>query len=632
MARKRERTISPKFIMFCASVFILVIAVVILIFAVGLRDSTPRKGGSGCGRSQDALSFATEIDTGSAESTERPQSQATESPTEASVIPDPQAYPATESFDVVPDENAKPSNFGFTYEIRKNNRDDSYSSNPNENTFSFGRGQDYTGVKGITTFAGNNYRSGFSYGTARVTMQTLEQVWAYSIGSANGYAGAMWTGQPLVVTWEGQTLKTLGVREEFKAKDSLNEVILCGADGNIYFYELETGSRTREPIAVNVPLFGTPTLDPRGIPMLYIGQGTLSEPNSNKSAAFAVNLCSNTYETIVSGKDYTARRNDWSAFDSSPLIIDDTLIWPSENGVLYIIELNTRYDAETGTLSISPGDKIKYRYSGAGYSGSTQADKRAYGFESSAAAFRNYLYLTDNGGYLQCVDLNTLKLQFVTDIGGDSDATPVLEENGGDGTVYVYTVSQTDQQDSTLQNGYGYCYVRKINAKTGAIVWENKQFVQILDPTTGKRMKGGGKATPHIGHGTIGDLLICSFYGLTVQTPDADGNPTYTYGGKIAAFDRNTGAVRWEITQTGGADYVSSPLVIYNARGDAYLIACDRNGGMRLYDAARPGENALFALDLGERVDATPVAYGNYIVVATTGSTEQPRLFCLKLS
>ncbi len=38
MARRQERTISPKFIMFCASVFILVIAVVILIFAVGLKD------------------------------------------------------------------------------------------------------------------------------------------------------------------------------------------------------------------------------------------------------------------------------------------------------------------------------------------------------------------------------------------------------------------------------------------------------------------------------------------------------------------------------------------------------------------------------------------------------------------
>lgn len=632
MARKRERTISPKFIMFCASVFIFVIAVVILIFAVGLRDSIPKKSGSGCGKTQDALSFATEIDTNPAETGEKPQSQATESPTEASVIADPPGLSDSVSYSISPAEEAKPANFGFTYEIRKNNRDDSYSSNPNENAFSFGRGQDYTEVKGITTFAGNNYRSGFSYGTARVTMQTLEQVWSFAIGSANGFAGASWTGQPLIVTWEGQTLKTLGVRDEFRAKDTLTEVILCGSDGNIYFYELESGNRTREPILLNAPMFGTPTLDPRGIPMLYIGQGTVSENNSNKSAAFAVNLCSNTYQTIVSGKDYTARRSDWSAFDSSPLVIEDTLIWPSENGVLYLIELNTSYDAASGTLSINPGDKVKYRYSGSGYTSVTQAGRRAYGFESSVSAFRNFLYLTDNGGYLQCVDLNTLKLQFVTDVGGDSDATPVLEEDGNDGTVYVYTVSQTDQQDPSLQNGYGYCYVRKINALTGAIVWENKQFVQILDPTTAKNMKGGSKSTPHIGHGTIGDLLICSFYGLTVQTTDAEGNVNYTYGGKITAFDRKNGAVRWEITQTGGADYVSSPLVVYNARGDAYLIACDREGGMRLYDAARPGENALFALDLGERIDATPVAYNNYIVVATTGTTEQCRIFCLKLS
>lgn len=630
MARKQERTISPKFIMFCASVFILVIAVVILIFAVGIRDSTP--GRSSCARSQDALSFAAEINTNPSAPDDRPQQTATASPIEAAVIPDPPALSDSAPFDIVPVEAAKPANFGFTYEIRKNNRDDSYSSNPNENAFSFGRGQDYTGVKGITTFAGNNYRSGFAYGTARVTMQTMEQVWSFAVGSANGFAGAAWTGQPLIVTWEGQTLKTLGVRDEFKNKDTLTEVILCAADGNIYFYELETGNRTRESIAINAPLFGTPTLDPRGIPMLYIGQGTLSEPNTNRSSAYAVNLCSNTFQTVVSGKDYTARRNDWSAFDSSPLIIDDTLIWPSENGVLYLIELNTRYDADSGTLSINPGDKIKYRYSGTGYTGTTQAGKRSYGFESSVAAFRNYLYLTDNGGYLQCVDLNTLKLKFVTDVGGDSDATPVLEENGSDGTVYVYTVSQTDQQDGSLQNGYGYCYVRKINAQTGAIVWENRQFVQILDPTTGKNMKGGGKATPHIGHGTIGDLLICSFYGLTVQTTDADGNVTYGYGGKIIAFDRSNGAVRWEIVQTGGADFVSSPLVVYNARGDAYLIACDRDGGIRLYDATRPGENALYALDLGERIDATPVAYNNYIVVATTGTTEQSRLFCLKLS
>lgn len=633
MSRKQGRTVGPKFILFCASVFILVIAVMILVFVVTMQNSTAKSGGAGsCARSQDALSLATQIDTDpNASATRQPQEQGNVT-NEANVIPDPSAFPESEPFEIEPAEGAKPAQFGFTYEIRKNNRDDSFNSNPNENTFSFGRGQDYTQVKGITTFAGNNYRSGFAYGTARVTMQTMDQVWSFAIGSANGFAGASWTGQPLVVTWEGQTLKTLGVRDAFRQKDSLNEVILCAADGNIYFYELETGERTRETINVNAPMFGTPTLDPRGIPMLYIGMGTVSEKNTNKSSTFAVNLCSNTVRTIVSGKDYTSRRADWNAFDSSPLIIEDTLIWPGESGVLYLVELHTSYNADTGDLSINPGDRIKYRYTGTGYSSVTQPGKRAYGFESSVAAFRNYLYLCDNGGFLQCVDLNTLKLRFVTDVGGDCDATPVLEEDGGAGTVYVYTVSQTDQQEPSMPNGYGFTYVRKIDARTGEIVWEQKQYVQILDPITGKSMKGGARATPHIGHGTIGDLLICSFYGLTVQTTDEEGNPVYTYGGKIVAYDRKTGAVRWEIVQTGNADYVSSPLVVYNARGDAYLIACDRDGGIRLYDAANPGENSLFALKLGERIDATPVAFNNYIVVATTGTTEQTRIFCLKLS
>jgi hypothetical protein len=623
--------------LFCASVFILVIAAVILVFVITMQMNTPNGANgdgraSGCSKANDALTFTTTAETKTQFTGATAQPAADDTPTEATVIADPEGFPEDAPFEVTPADGAKPADFGFTYEIRKNNREESYTSNPNENALSFGNGRDYTALKGVTTFAGNNYRNGFAYGTAQVTMQTMEQVWSFAVGSANGFAGASWTGQPLIVTWEGQTLKTLGVRDEFKNRDSLNEVILCSADGNIYFYELETGNRTRDSIAIGSPMFGTPTLDPSGAPMLYIGQGTLSEANSNKSAAYAVNLCSNTFETVVSGKDYTSRRGDWSAFDSSPLILDDTLIWPGENGVLYVVKLNTSYNAETGDLSISLGDKIKYRYNGTGYASTTQAGKRAYGFESSAAAFRNYLYLTDNGGYLQCIDLNTLKLRFVTDVGGDSDSTPVLEEDGGEGTVYVYTCSQTDAQDASLQNGYGYCCVRKINAMTGEIVWEHKQFVQILDPITGKNMKGGSKSTPHVGHGTIGDLLICTFYGLTVQTTDADGNPVFTYGGKIVALDRKNGSVRWEITQTGNADFISSPLVIYNARGDAYLIACDRDGGLRLYDAARPGENSLYALDLGERIDATPVAFNNYIVVATTGSTEQPRIFCLKLN
>jgi hypothetical protein len=70
-------------------------------------------------------------------------------------------------------------------------------------------------------------------------------------------------------------------------------------------------------------------------------------------------------------------------------------------------------------------------------------------------------------------------------------------------------------------------------------------------------------------------------------------------------------------------------LVVYTSRGDAYLIQGDRSGAMRLFNAVKPGENALYALDLGDEVDATPVAYNNYVVVGSTGTN--PRLFCFRL-
>ena len=200
--------------MFCASVFIFLIAVVLLVVAVKYGSSMCSTG-TRCGGSPDAIAIgSTVIDTSDGEPTE-PQNTDVNA-TDASIIPDPPALDESRDYPVSAAEEAKPSNFGFTYEIRKNNRDDSYTENPDENALAFGSVKSYTDLKGITTFAGNHYRTGFSYGTATVTMQTMEQVWSYAIGSANGFAGASWTGQPLIVTWEQPTLHNLGVKQEFR--------------------------------------------------------------------------------------------------------------------------------------------------------------------------------------------------------------------------------------------------------------------------------------------------------------------------------------------------------------------------------------------------------------------------------
>ena len=97
------------------------------------------------------------------------------------------------------------------------------------------------------------------------------------------------------------------------------------------------------------------------------------------------------------------------------------------------MKLNTTFDRAAGTISVNPGSLEKYRYTASGYGeGDTQ---KWWGIENSVAIFQNYAFFTDNGGYLQCVDLNTMELQYVVDVLDDSDTSIVIEEDPENGTV-----------------------------------------------------------------------------------------------------------------------------------------------------------------------------------------------------
>lgn len=65
----------------------------------------------------------------------------------------------------------------------------------------------------------------------------------------------------------------------------------------------------------------------------------------------------------------------------------------------------------------------------------------------------------------------------------------------------------------------------------------------------------------------------------------------------------------------------------------AYLIQCDRGGHIKLYDASTGG--FLYDLDLGSRIDSTPVVYNNILVVGTRGkggSGGAAKIIALKVS
>ncbi len=531
-------------------------------------------------------------------------------------------------------DSANPSNFGFSGTISAGGSD--VSSYARDNALSFGRDGEYSALPGILTFGGNNYRNSFTYGTLSVSEKRLREQWNKSIGALGSWSGTGWTGQPLIVEWPASSVAVMNVAQSFKDKGtSLVEAIYPAMDGNIYFFDLESGTSTRSTIGTGIVQKGTSCLDPRGYPLLYVGQGIPVDNEKGNAAAYVRVYSLITGDKIgeFGGYDYFGRRT-WQAYDSSPMVTNDTLVYGGENGVLYTVKLNATYDEAAGTVSIDPARTVKMRYEGSGYSRSDASGSRWYGIESSVAAFRSYAYFTDNGGRLVCVDLNSMTIKFVADLTDETDSSPVIEESYDDNTIYLYTGSQVRVKNGSLGSGYGYSYQRKINGLTGEIIWEKQWICSTGDAAAG----GGVVATPHVGRGRISNLVIYAM-SLAAQSgtqaaasetpgaadgegadvgsaePQPDANGAYTVGGRIVAYDKSTGSLIWSIEQTN--DYWASPVVGYDAQGGAYLIQCDCGGYITLYDASNGQE--LNHLDLGSRIDSTPAVFNNMLVVGTRG-------------
>jgi len=497
---------------------------------------------------------------------------------------------------------------GFTSDIML--RRTAVESFSRETPISFGDDKEYTDLVGITTFGGNNYRNTFTYGTQYVNEKRLSRIWEIPTGAftseQNGvWTGTGWTGMPLIIQWDASVRPHLGVYEQFRNKDGFTEVIYPAMDGNIYFMELSTGAATRDPLYLGVVTRGTATLDPRGYPLLYTGQGIPgTQDGTFGSWVRIVSLIENRVIWDFGGADPYSYRA-WQAYDCSPLIDaeTDTLITAGENGVLYSVKLNTAYDSAAGTVSVSPGNLEKYRYNLNGYGDSDS--RRWWGVEGSISAFKNYLFFADNGGTLQCVDVNTLETVYISDVFDDSDTSCVIEESPEDGTVYLYLGSEVDRQ-SGISGGMGTSIHRKVNAITGQTVWKQEWPASVGDASS----NGGTMTTPHVGRGSIADMVI---FNQTLVPVETEGQSQL--GGRIVAYDKATGQELWRYEQAAG--YWSSPVVIYDENETAYLIQCDANGIMRMHDP-RTG-SIICELDLGSRIESTPAVFNNILVVGTRG-------------
>jgi len=486
-------------------------------------------------------------------------------------------------------EKTDPKNFGLEWEIIKEGK--IVETYTREEPISFGDPDDYFALPGIATFRGNNYRNNATYGTATVTDKKLARVWSHGIGQLDDWGGCAWTGQPLVVQWDDETKAIMNLYDSKKEKEGLVEVIYATLDGKVHFYDLEDGKETRKPIDIGMNFKGAGALDPRGYPLLYVGGGLYTYDMTPRM--FIVNLI--TGEIIYRhGHKETFNERNWIAFDSSPLVDaeTDTLIWPSESGLLYTIKLNTEYDKEAGTITVNPDEPVKTRYR-SDYSKSG----RYLGYESSVSIVDNYLYVSENGGLFQCIDLNTMELVWAQDTKDDSNSSPVFEW-GEDGNGYIYTAPSLHW---TAKKDKGSISIYKLDAQTGEIVWEiERECVTVKD------VSGGVQSTPLIGkEGTdIEDLIIY----IVARVPTA-------YDGTMLAINRETGEVVWEISTKNYA--WSSPVAFYTEEGKAYVAFVNASGKIRLVDGAT-GE-VLYALGFNksQTTEASPVVFGNMMVMGT---------------
>lgn len=469
------------------------------------------------------------------------------------------------------------------------------------NAVSFGLPSRYAEMDGVLTFRGNNWRNAPSGGTRTVKEKKLEIVWTSPTGaistSESYWPGTGWTGQPLLVHWPEATRKAMNLNAEAKAKD-LVEVVYPTLDGNIYFLDLETGKPTRNKIEVGYPFKGTGIIDPRGFPILYTGQG-LNE-NGKKATDFKFhifNLLDQTETYSILGRDPMAFR-PWGAFDSSGLVdaVSDTLIECGENGLVYKVKLNTQFDAVAKTLTLSP-QLTKYRYRLAG--------NDELGIESSPAAYKNFLYFADNGGVLQCLDLNTMKPVWFTDTGDDTDCTTTLEETPEG--VFLYTANEIDKRSDGGKVAVADCNMRKYDAMTGKLIW------QVDEPCIYQfYINGGALATPLIGKDDIENLVIFNI-ALT-------GN---SQSGKLLALDKATGKTVWERDLTSYS--WSSPVDLLSQDGKTYGLFCDFSGLMHLFDP-KTGKD-LDTVSLGGNIESSPAVYRDMIVVGSYAK----KLFGIKI-
>ncbi len=441
----------------------------------------------------------------------------------------------------------------------------------------------YSSLEGVFTFRGGPTRTGGAFGTIPANPNKLEIAWSVQTehGQAPWFGGAGWTGEPVIVRWPAVIRRSMHRLGRYRADEGLTEVIQGSLDGHVYFLDLYTGAKTRRPLDTGNPIKGSVSLDPRGFPLLFVGQGI---PEKRNIGLYAYELIDDTQVFFLPGHDASALRSWWGAFDSSGLLNrkTDTYVVGGENGLVYSIKLNSDFDPIALTMKVSPVIS-RYRYQNAKH------DAERLGVENSLTVVKNVAFFADNSGIIQAVDLRTFEPLWAFDAGDDTDASLTVEWPA------LYTGCEVDRTGPK-----GYAHVRRLDARTGAVEWDRAYLCEgTLEP---KKHQAGVFATNVIGRGDVADLV---FFTLSRCPGEKKG--------AVVALDKETGRQVWK----HDLPYFSwsSPTALTDANGKTWLLQGGIGGFVRLIDA-RTGKQAAQVQLVGD-IEASPAVFGDRAVLAT---------------
>ena len=438
---------------------------------------------------------------------------------------------------------------------------------------------------GIYTFRGNNQRNSPVLGMLSGKPVKIKRDWVFntSLDTVKGIygrwgGGAGWTGQPLYVEWSTEELSTInGIYPEYLNRNmSLRDIIQVSLSGKVYFLDAETGKPTRNPLDINNPIKGTPSIDGKNRRFLLVGQGI---KNRDVFGWRIFDLRKNVLLHTERMPSSFAPKG-WGASDASPLIepVSGTFIWPTESGVIYRGSLYNE--------KLPPSEQYKY---------SIKAHPRQ-GIESSPSAYGNLGYFTDNAGNTFCLDLRTMKPRwhfFNTD---DSDASPVIDVENN--IPFVFIGNEVDQQGPE-----GKAYLRKLNGLTGKLEWEYERHCYSV--TQPKTNNGGMLTTPAIGRKKAEGLIWTVF-----SRVDANSR------GSFVCLNIADGKVKYEIPLRSYS--WASPIALYDPEGFAYVYFTDVTGHVYLINGIS-GE-IIFKNKYSNVFESSPVAIGNRIIQPARGN------------